>query len=80
MRRRSSDPFEWDPWDPDGPVPRKRRKRRPSLTRELSAARKADANVVGATIAADGSVSLTFGEPAKTPSNELDEWIAKHAH
>ena len=56
------------------PVPRRQRKR--SLTKALREAKKAGISVTGATLTADGSVSLSFGEAAKSNGNELDEWMA----
>jgi hypothetical protein len=50
-----------------------------TLARALTQAKKAGLDVAGATVAPDGSVALAFGE-IKTPGNELDKWIAKHAH
>lgn len=54
------------------------RQRKPTLASALREAKKVGASIAGATLAADGSVSLTFGEAAKTNGNELDEWMAKH--
>ena len=59
--------------------PRKPRRRTPTLASALKQAAKAGASVSGATIE-DGRVVLTFGEPAKSESSELDTWMAKHAH
>jgi hypothetical protein len=50
-----------------------RRPRRPSLKRALADAKKADQPVSGATLAADGSVSLSFGSAgAGDIGNEWD--------
>jgi hypothetical protein len=57
---------------------RKRRERKPSLAGALKQASKAGAKVRGATMAADGSVSLQFGEPQTEQTNDLDKWMAKH--
>jgi hypothetical protein len=60
---------------------RKRRARKPTLAGALKQAGKAGAKVRGATVAADGSVSLQFGEPQTEQTNDLDEWMAKrHAN
>jgi hypothetical protein len=56
------------------PAPRRQRKRTPSLTKALREAKKAGISVAGATFAADGSVSLSFGE--KSNGNDLDQWLA----
>ena len=50
---------------------------KPSLAAALREAKKANVAVAGATIEA-GKVALTFGEAAKTDSNELDQWMEKH--
>jgi hypothetical protein len=63
--------------------PAKRRKRRATLAGALREVNKVGAAVKAATIAPDGSVTLTFGEPdvADAPGNELDKWMAKrNAH
>jgi hypothetical protein len=57
---------------------RRRRERRPTLAGALKQASKAGAKVRGATMAADGSVSLQFGEPQTEQTNDLDKWMAKH--
>jgi hypothetical protein len=63
-------------WTATSP-PRKRRLRKPKLADALKAAKKAGTNVTGATLAPDGSVSLTFGETAKrNGSDDLDQWMA----
>jgi hypothetical protein len=54
----------------------------PSLAKKLLEAKKAGQKaglpVTGATIAADGSISLSFGETAKSNgSNDLDQWLAE---
>ena len=41
-------------------------------------AEKEGKKVSGATVAADGSVSLQFGEPQTEQTNDLDKWMAKH--
>ena len=51
--------------------------RKPSLERALLEAKKAGVNVAAATVTGQG-VALTFGEAAKTDSNELDQWMEKH--
>ena len=50
------------------PVAR-RRKRRPSVRAMIKDAEKAGKKVSGATVAADGSVSLQFGEDVKPNGN-----------
>jgi hypothetical protein len=57
------------------PAPRRQRKRSPSLTKALREAKKAGISVTGATFTAD-SVSLSFGEAAKSNGNDLDQWLA----
>ena len=57
------------------PVSRRQRKRSPSLTKALREAKKAGIPVTGATFTAD-SVSLSFGEAAKSNGNDLDQWLA----
>ena len=61
----------------DKPQPRRTRERKPSLPRALREAKQAGVNVAAATITGQGVV-LTFGEAAKTDSNELDQWMEKH--
>ena len=58
------------------PVPVPRRQRKPSLTKALREAKKAGIPVAGATFTAD-SISLSFGEAAKSNGNDLDRWLAK---
>jgi hypothetical protein len=53
----------------------KHRTRTPSLTKALREAKKAGISVTGATFTAD-SVSLSFGEAAKSNGNDLDQWLA----
>jgi hypothetical protein len=65
---------------------RRRRQRKPTLAGALKQASKVGANVKGATVAADGSVSLTFGNAASgngaaaSPDldRELEEFDARH--
>jgi hypothetical protein len=57
------------------PVPRPQRKRTASLSKALREAKKAGIPVTGATFTAD-SVSLSFGEAAKSNGNDLDQWLA----
>jgi hypothetical protein len=67
------EPFDWPP-------PTRRRKRRGlSLARAIRQARKAGVDV---TVAPDGTITLRFGEQTttSTTANELDQWMAKHAH
>jgi hypothetical protein len=60
---------------------RQRRARKPTLAGALKQASKAGVDVKGATLAADGSVSLQFGEPQTEQINDLDKWMAKrHAN
>jgi hypothetical protein len=83
---------EWQPqWRASHPEPepdevegadtakpaRKRRERKPTLAGALKQAGKAGAKVRGATVAADGSVSLQFGESQTDQTNDLDKWMAK---
>jgi hypothetical protein len=56
---------------------RKRRERKPTLAGALKQAGKAGAKVRGATVEADGSVSLQFGESQTDQTNDLDKWMAK---
>jgi hypothetical protein len=56
---------------------RTRRERRPTLAGALKQASKAGAKVRGATVAADGRVSLQFGESQTEQMNDLDKWMAK---
>jgi hypothetical protein len=59
---------------------RARKPPKPNLASELKQANKAGQPVKAATITAD-SVTLTFGQPEEEPpSNDLDKWLAKHAH
>ena len=80
-QRRASRP-EPEPDDVEGAATdkpaRKRRERKPTLAGALKQASKAGAKVRGATVAADGSVSLQFGEPQTEQTNDLDKWMAKH--
>ena len=59
-------------------TPKRERKRKPSLARELKQASNAGLAVACATIEPDGSVSLQFGKPQAEPTNDLDQWMAKH--
>jgi hypothetical protein len=54
---------------------RKRRPRKPTLAGALKQASKAGVDVKGATLAADGSVSLQFGEAE--PSEASNPWDAE---
>jgi hypothetical protein len=56
-------------------APRRSKARTPSLTKALREAKKAGIPVTGATFTA-GSVSLSFGEAAKSNGNDLDQWLA----
>jgi hypothetical protein len=63
---------------PAEPAPVTRRQREPSLlTKALREAKKAGMPVANATLTADGSVSLSFGEAVKSNGNDLDRWLAK---
>jgi hypothetical protein len=75
----------WQHWQPDyeawwrrwqgadtAKPERRRRERRPTLAAALKQASKAGVDVKGATLAADGSVSLTFGEARTEPKSETD--------
>jgi hypothetical protein len=60
-----------------------RRQRRPRLADQLKQAKEVGACVAAATVAPDGTVALTFGQPAQFDDNGKDEaerWIQKHAH
>jgi hypothetical protein len=70
------EPDEVDGADTAKPT-RKRRERKPTLAGALKQASKAGAKVRGATVAADGSVSLQFGESQTNQTNDLDKWMAK---
>ena len=70
--------FALEPPAAPTPEPRSRRQRKPTLASAIREARKAGVPVSGATLTADGSVSLTFGGEPKTSRNELDEWMARH--
>jgi len=59
------------------PKPKAKRKRKPTLTAAIAQARKAGLVPTGATVTAEG-VSLEFGNAS--PTNDLDQWIAKHAN
>jgi len=89
------DPWQ-QPWQPDydawrrqwqrgdaAKPERRRRERKPTLAGALKQASKAGAKVSGATVAADGSVSLQFGEARTEPKSETDrelaEFEARHA-
>jgi hypothetical protein len=56
--------------------PRRRRGRRPRLADQLNQAKAAGVSVAAATVAPDGTVSLTFGQPAEVKGNGRDknEW------
>jgi len=60
-----------------GTSPR-RRQRKVSLTDVLKQAKKAGEAVAAATVERDGRVSLTFGDAKPEPTNDLDQWMAKH--
>ena len=65
----------------EDPEPVKRtRQRRPTLTTALAQAAKAGMTVSGATIAPDGSVTLTFGDGSTTTTNPWDEVLTDAAH
>jgi hypothetical protein len=53
---------------------RQRRERKLTLAGALKQASKAGAKVRGATVATDGSVSLTFGEAKADDSAAANEW------
>ena len=58
------------------------KRRKPRLDDVIKAAEKTGAKVSGATVAADGSVTLQFGETQTEPKNEtdreLEEFNARH--
>jgi hypothetical protein len=61
----------------------RQRQRKPTLASALKQANKAGAAVSGATLAPDGSVSLTFGEGHRSNGpddldRELEEFEARH--
>ena len=72
------DEVEIESTDTEEKPERRRRERKPTLAGALKQASKAGAKVRGATMAADGSVSLQFGEPQTEQTNDLDKWMAKH--
>jgi hypothetical protein len=51
----------------------KRRQRKPSVDAAIEAAEKTGKKVSGATVAADGSVTLTFGEASPAKHNSWDD-------
>lgn len=59
----------------------KRRQRKPSLTRLIAKAKQLGVDV---TVEPNGTVTFRTGSSASaavdSPQNEVDEWIAKHAH
>jgi hypothetical protein len=67
--------FNFEPAPQPAPRRRPHRTRPPSLTKALREAKKAGIPVTGATFTAD-SVSLSFGEAAKSNGNDLDQWLA----
>ena len=67
----------FEPWDIKTRKQRKRI-RKPNLASALKQANKVGSRVSSATIAADGSVLLTFGEAPSEQRNELDQWLEKH--
>jgi hypothetical protein len=52
----------------------KHKQRKPRIDAVIKAAEKTGAKVSGATVAADGSVSLQFGEADKGNSAAANEW------
>jgi len=54
----------------------RRRRRRPTLSAALKAARSSGQKVKGAVIEPDGKITLTFGESAVEGTNESD-WDRK---
>jgi hypothetical protein len=70
-----SDCDAWQRWQRGGTAmpARKRRERKPTLAAALKQASKAGVDVKGATLAADGSVSLTFGKPSPVKHNSWDD-------
>jgi hypothetical protein len=50
------------------------RQRKPRLDAALKQASKAGVTVASATIAPDGSVSLTFGKPGDVVDQEFNPW------
>ena len=52
------------------------RKPKPNLATAIKQATKAGVKVNGATIAADGSISLTLGNNSTPPDDEINEWDA----
>lgn len=57
------------------PRPRRRNPRKLTLAHALREARKAGVNVAGATLEADGKLSLQFGEAA--PAEAANPWLAE---
>jgi hypothetical protein len=65
--------------EPEEPEPKRRARRRPTLTSALKQAKKLGVPVSGATLTAEG-VSLTFGEPSSAATdNSLNPWTRKYA-
>ena len=59
-----------------GQQPKRARRRKASISREIAQAEKGGKNV-SSIVLPDGT-TLRFDEPAK-PENDLDQWVAKHA-
>jgi pyruvate/2-oxoglutarate dehydrogenase complex dihydrolipoamide acyltransferase (E2) component len=66
------------PAGPRTPAEAARRPRKPTITSVARAARKAGIDPARIEIKADGTVVVS-GKDEPQPSNEVDEWIAKHA-
>ena len=75
--RLACDPAAYAIGSMSGKSDERKRTRKASLAKAIKEAKRAGANVAGATLALDGSVSLAFGEPVKPAATELDEWMAK---
>ncbi len=63
--------------------PQKRRERKPTLATQLKQASKAGVAVKSATVAADGSVTLSFGDPSPRSDsleNPWDEVLRREPH
>jgi hypothetical protein len=57
----------------------RRRARKPSLAAALKEAVRAGMSVRSAIVEPE-RIMLQFGDEAPAPTNELDEWLKKHAH
>lgn len=70
---RGDDRERWD-IETFPPKQKRTRKRRITLARAMRQASEAGVAVNGATVNADGSVTLTFGNPANGSGENFNEW------